>query len=43
MGKSKKLAHSKKEEEQARKVMKVIFVSLLIFALVMIIGISFLG
>lgn len=43
MGKSKKLAHSKREEEQARKVMKVIGISLLILSLALLIGISFLG
>lgn len=41
-GKSrKKVAQQKKEEEQARKVVKTIFVALFIIALVMLIGYSF--
>ncbi len=43
MGKSKKPTHSKREEEQARRVMKVIGVSLLILALALLVGISLLG
>mgnify|MGYP007024228340 FL=1 len=44
MGKSKRKAvHSKKEEQQAQKVIKIVFVSLVILALVMLIGFSFLG
>ncbi|WP_294628559.1 hypothetical protein [uncultured Bacteroides sp.] len=44
MGKGKKkTAISKKEEEQARRVVKIVFVSLIILALVMLIGFSFLG
>ena len=44
MGKNKKkVTHSKKEEEQAKKVIKVVFVSLVILALAMIIGFSLLG
>mgnify|MGYP001310767224 FL=1 len=44
MGKSKrKVVHSKKEEQQAQKVIKIVFVSLVILALVMLIGYSFLG
>ena len=44
MGKNKKkVTHSKKEEEQAKKVVKVVFVSLVILALAMIIGFSLLG
>ena len=39
----KKVAHSKKEEEQAKKVVKIVFVSLVILALAMIIGFSLLG
>ena len=39
----KKVTHSKKEEEQAKKVVKVVFVSLVILALAMIIGFSLLG
>ena len=35
MGKSKrKVAHSKKEEEQAQRVVKIVFVSLIILALI---------
>ena len=38
MGKSKrKVAHSKKEEEQAQRVVKIVFVSLIILALIMLI------
>ena len=37
MGKSKrKVAHSKKEEEQAQRVVKIVFVSLIILALIML-------
>ena len=44
MGKNKKkVTHSKKEEEQAKKVVKIVFVSLVILALAMIIGFSLLG
>ena len=39
----KKVTHSKKEEEHAKKVVKVVFVSLVILALAMIIGFSLLG
>lgn len=39
----KKVTHSKKEEEQAKKVVEVVFVSLVILALAMIIGFSLLG
>ena len=39
MGKSKrKVAHSKKEEEQAQRVVKIVFVSLIILALIMLIA-----
>ncbi|UVV61115.1 hypothetical protein NXY28_15055 [Bacteroides thetaiotaomicron] len=42
MGKSKrKVAHSKKEEEQAQRVVKIVFVSLIILALIMLIAYSF--
>ncbi len=38
MGKSKrKVAHSKKEEEQAQRVVKIVFVSLIILALIRLI------
>ena len=44
MGKSKrKVAHSKKEEEQAQRVVKIVFVSLIILALIMLIAYSFFG
>ena len=39
----KKVTHSKKVEEQAKKVVKIVFVSLVILALAMIIGFSLLG
>lgn len=39
----KKVTHSKREEQQANKVIKIVFVSLIILALVMLIGYSFLG
>lgn len=42
MGKvKKKVAISKKEEEQAQKVVKIVFVSLIILALIMLIAFSF--
>lgn len=44
MGKNKKkVAHTKKEEEQAKRVIKIISVGLVILALAMLIGFSFLG
>lgn len=44
MGKSKKkVSYTKKEEEQAKRVLLIIGVSALILALVMMIGYSFLG
>ena len=44
MGKSKRnVAHSKKEEEQAQRVVKIVFVSLIILALIMLIAYSFFG
>ena len=44
MGKNKKkLRHTKKEEEQAKRVIKIISVGLVILALAMLIGFSFLG
>ena len=39
----KKLPITKKEEEQAQKVVKIVFVSLIILALVMLIAFSFFG
>ena len=42
MGKNKKkVTHPKKEEEQAKRVIKIISISLVILALAMIIGFSF--
>lgn len=38
----KKVAHTKKEEEQAKRVIKIVFVSLVILALAMLIGFSLL-
>ena len=44
MGKvKKKVAISKIEEEQAQKVVKIVFVSLIILALIMLIAFSFFG
>lgn len=44
MGKSKKkMMHTRKEEQQAKKVMLIIGISALILVLVMFIGYSFLG
>ena len=44
MGKvKKKLANIKKEEEQAQKDVKIVFVSLIILALIMLIAFSFFG
>ena len=37
----KKVTHTKKEEEQAKRVIKIISISLVILALAMIIGFSF--
>lgn len=44
MGKNKKkVTHTKMEEEQAKRVIKIISVGLVILALAMLIGFSFLG
>ena len=44
MGKSKrKVVHSKKEEEQAQRIVKIVFLSLVILALLMLIAFSFFG
>ena len=44
MGKNKKkVTHTKQEEEQAKRVIKIISVGLVILALAMLIGFSFLG
>ena len=40
MSKKKKVKHNKKEEQQAQKVVKIIFVSLIILGLAMTIGFS---
>jgi hypothetical protein len=40
MSQSKKVKRSKKEEQQARKVVKIIFVSLIFLGLALIIGFS---
>ena len=37
----KKMVHSKKEEEQAKRAIKIVFVSLVVLALAMLIGFSF--
>ena len=39
----KKVAIIKKDEEQAQKVVKIVFVSLIILALIMLIAFSFFG
>ena len=39
----KKVAITKKEEEQAQRVVKIVFVSLIILALFMLIAFSFVG
>lgn len=44
MGKNKKkVTHTKKEEEQAKRVIRIISIALVVLALVMIIGFSFMG
>lgn len=44
MGKNKKkVTHTKQEEEQAKRVLKIISIALVVLALVMIIGFSFMG
>jgi hypothetical protein len=43
MSKTKKVKHSRKEEQQARKVMKILFVSMILLGLAMIIGFSLFG
>ena len=39
----KKVMHTQKEEEQAKRVIKIISISLVILALAMLIGFSFVG
>lgn len=41
MSKNKKVTHSKKEEAQARRVIQIVFISLIVLALVMLVGFSF--
>lgn len=41
MSKNKKVTHSKKEEAQAKRVIKIVFISLIVLALVMLVGFSF--
>lgn len=43
MSNRKKIKHTKKEEQQANKVVKIVVVSLLALACIMLIGYSFLG
>ncbi|WP_321333714.1 hypothetical protein [uncultured Bacteroides sp.] len=42
MGKNHKVTHSKKEELQANRVVKIVFLALVILALIMMIGFSLL-
>lgn len=41
MSRNKKMAHSKKEEARAQRIIKIVFVSLIILALVLLISYSF--
>ena len=41
MGKNKKAMHSKKEEKQAEKVVKIVFFSLILLGIIMLVGFSF--
>lgn len=43
MSKNKKTERAAKEEEQANKVIKIVFVSLIIVGLLMVVGFSFFG
>ncbi|KAA6350891.1 hypothetical protein EZS27_001738 [termite gut metagenome] len=43
MGKNKRKVHTQKEEKQAEKVIKIVFVSLIILALVLVVSFSFFG
>jgi hypothetical protein len=40
MGKNKKKVHTKKEEQQAEKVIKIVFVSLVVLALLLVVSFS---
>lgn len=41
--KNKKVKHTKKEEQQGNRVIKIIFVALIILGFALMLGISFLG
>ena len=43
MSSKNKVKHSKKEEEQANKVIKIIFISLIVLGLLLMLGMSFFG
>lgn len=43
MSNKKKVKHSKKEEQQANKIIKIIFIALIALGLVLMLGISFFG
>jgi len=43
MSNRKKIKHTKKEEQQADKVVKIVIVSFLVLAFIMLVGYSFLG
>ena len=41
MSKNKKVSHSKKEEAQANRIIKIVFISLVVLGLIMVVGFSF--
>ena len=41
--KNKNVKHSKKEEQQGNKVVKIVFISLIILGLALMLGVSFFG
>lgn len=41
MGKNKKVKHSQKEEKQAEKVVRIVFISLVLLGIAMLVGFSF--
>lgn len=43
MSNKNKVKHSKKEEEQANKVVKIIFIALIVLGLLLMLGMSFFG
>lgn len=43
MSKSRSVKHSKKEEERANKIIKVVFIALIVLGLVLMLGFSFFG